>query len=72
MAAVKQYAFRRTGNSSLSRKAAVAPPHLRSCLAEACYLLRNHPGGSQAVVHLLDRDVLKIGFDLEDEAEAVA
>lgn len=50
-------------------------PPLLTCeavLAEACYLLRNHPGGSQAVVHLLDRGVLQIGFDLEDDAESVA
>ncbi|MDF0642690.1 MAG: PIN domain-containing protein [Nitrospira sp.] len=49
-------------------------PPLLTCeavLAEACYLLRHHPGGSQAVVHLLDRGVLQVGFDLEDDVESV-
>lgn len=41
-------------------------------LAEACHLLRNHPGGSQAVVYLLDRGVLQVGFALEGNTQAVA
>ena len=52
----------------------VRPPFLtcEAVLAEACHLLRNHPGGSQAVLALVDRGVVQIGFTLEDEAESVA
>lgn len=50
-------------------------PPLLTCeavLAEACFLFRAHPGGGQAVLQLLDRGVLQVAFDLEDEAESVA
>lgn len=49
-------------------------PPLLTCdavLAEACFLLRRLPGGSQAVVELLRRDVLHSSFVLQDEADAV-
>jgi predicted nucleic acid-binding protein len=41
-------------------------------LAEACFIVRNFPGGSQAVIELLNRDVIKIAFDLDQEAGLVA
>lgn len=50
------------------------PPILtcEAVLAEACFLLRRFPGGSQAVIELLNRDVLRSPFELEEEADAVA
>jgi len=50
------------------------PPMLtcEAVLAEACFLLRNLPGGSQAVIELLDRGVIHIAFELQEEAGSVA
>jgi len=50
------------------------PPFLtcEAVLAEACFLVRHLPGGSQAVVELLNREVLHSSFVLQEEAEAVA
>ena len=52
----------------------ISPPMLtcEAVLAEACFLVRNLPGGSQAVIELLHRDVITIDFDLEQEASSVA
>jgi predicted nucleic acid-binding protein len=52
----------------------IRPPFLtcEAVLAEACYLLQNHPGGGRAVLALLDRGVIQISFALEDDAESVA
>ncbi len=52
-----------------------ARPPLFTCepvLAEACFLLRTHPGGAQAILQLLDRGILQIALDLTSEAESVA
>lgn len=52
----------------------VRPPFFtcEAVLAEACCLLRAYPGGGQAVLALVDRGVIQVGLDLEDEAESVA
>lgn len=52
----------------------IRPPLLtcEAVLAEACFLLRNLPGGSQAVIELLDRRVIQIAFELQEEAGSVA
>jgi predicted nucleic acid-binding protein len=52
----------------------VRPPFFtcEAVLAEACCLLRAYPGGGQAVFALVDRGVIQVGLDLEDEAESVA
>jgi uncharacterized protein len=36
-------------------------------LSEACFLLRNAPGGSEAVLKLVDRGLVRIPFRLEAE-----
>ncbi|MBI4574356.1 MAG: PIN domain-containing protein [candidate division NC10 bacterium] len=41
-------------------------------LAEACFLLRNLPGGSSAVMEFLARRILEVPFRLEEHAGAVA
>jgi predicted nucleic acid-binding protein len=48
----------------------IRPPMLicEAVLAEACYLLRNLPGGSQAVIELVNRAVIQIAFTLQEEA----
>jgi len=49
-------------------------PPLLTCeavLAEACFLVRHLPGGSQAVLELLDRGVIHIAFELQEEAGSV-
>lgn len=40
-------------------------------MTEACYLLRNLPGGSQAVIELVNRAVIQIAFKLEGEVDSV-
>lgn len=40
-------------------------------LSEACFLLRQVPGGSEAVMNLIERGLLLLPFRLEDEAPAV-
>lgn len=59
---------------ALAQWARLYPPLLtcEAVLAEACFLLRHLPGGSQAVVELLDREVLLSPFVLQEEAAAVA
>ncbi len=51
-----------------------AVPPMFTCeavLAESCYLLRALPGGSDAVIALLDRGVIRIPFRLDDEVAPV-
>jgi predicted nucleic acid-binding protein len=54
-----------------SRLAQVDPPALtcEAVLAEACHLLRATHGGPEAVLGLLDRDLIAVPFRLEDEVE---
>lgn len=50
------------------------PAPLLTCeavLSEACFLLRHLPGGGRAVIELVTRGVLKIGFRLEEDAASV-
>lgn len=51
----------------------VTPPLLtcESVLSEACFLLRQTPGGRTAVLELLRRGLIAIAFELEREAAAV-
>ena len=53
--------------------ATVEPP-LATCeavLSEACFLLRDLPGGSQAIVDLVRRELVVISFSLRDEVTPV-
>ncbi len=52
----------------------IRPPMLtcEAVLAEACFLLRNLPGGGQAVIEMLNRQVIQVAFDVEDESASVA
>ena len=57
-----------------SQLAKVAPP-LATCEAvvtEACHLLRNAPGGAEAVLELVHRGLLRLSFQLEEEIEPVS
>jgi predicted nucleic acid-binding protein len=51
----------------------ISPPMVtcEAVLAETCYLLRNLPGGSQAVLELVNRAIIQIHFRLEEEALSV-
>jgi len=51
----------------------IRPPMLtcEAVLAEACFLIRKLPGGSQAIIELLNRGVIQIPFKLEEEAVSV-
>ena len=51
----------------------IRPPMLtcEAVLAEACFLVRKLPGGSQAVIELLNRGVIQIPFKVEEEAVSV-
>ncbi len=56
-----------------ARLAEMEPP-ISTCeavLAEACFLLRNLPGGSRAVMEFLARRILEIPFRLEEHARPV-
>ena len=59
---------------TLEQWAAVQPPFLtcETVLAEACFLLGNIPGGSQAVMELFKRKVITIPFVLNREIASVA
>jgi predicted nucleic acid-binding protein len=50
-----------------------APPLLtcEAVLAESCFLLRQVPGGSEAILELLRRGVVKVAFRVEDHAAAI-
>ena len=53
---------------------ALKPP-LHTCeavISEACFLVRQLPGGRQAVMALLTRGLVRVSFDLQDEIEPVA
>ena len=52
---------------------AMRPP-LRTCeavLSEACFLLREYPGGSDAVIALVERGLVSVRFQLESESRSV-
>lgn len=53
--------------------AEIVPPLLtcEAILSEACFLLRDIEGGSEAVFELVNRDLVSLSFDLKDEFEAV-
>ncbi len=40
-------------------------------LAEACYLLRQIKGGREAVVEFVERRLLKVGLQIEEDAAAI-
>ncbi len=52
----------------------IRPPLLtcEAVLAEACFLVRALHGGSEAVLELVRRRVVQVGFGLSAEADAVA
>lgn len=49
----------------------VRPPLLtcEAVLAETCFLMRHLPGGSQAVLELVNRGVIQSTFNLEQEVQ---
>jgi predicted nucleic acid-binding protein len=50
-------------------------PPISTCepvLAEACYLLRDLPGGAAAVLKLVERGVLTVGFQASPHAKSLA
>lgn len=51
----------------------IAPPLLtcEAVLAETCFLLRHLPGGSRAVLELVNRGVIQTPFQLEDEVQSI-
>ena len=51
----------------------IAPPLLtcEAVLAETCFLLRHLPGGSRAVLELVNRGVIQTPFQLEDEVQGI-
>ena len=59
---------------ALAQWAGAKPPFLtcEAVLAEACFLLRRSPGGSQAVMQLLARGIVTAPFHLEEDTAAVA
>ena len=59
---------------ALAQWASAKPPFLtcESVLAEACFLLRRSAGGTQAVMQLLVRGIVRLPFGLEEETPAVA
>lgn len=54
---------------------AVIEPPLATCeavLSEACFLLRQLPGGCEAVLKLVQRELLALPFRLENESAQVS
>ena len=51
----------------------VRPPLLtcEAVLAETCFLMRHLPGGSQAVLELVNRGVIQSTFNLEQEVQTL-
>lgn len=51
----------------------IEPPLLtcEAVLSEACFLLRRFPGGPQAVLQLVDRGLIRVALDLQQEAAPV-
>lgn len=51
----------------------MAPP-LDTCeavLSETCYLLRQVPGGPEAVLELITKGLVSVSFSLQDEAKVI-
>lgn len=56
-----------------ARFSEIAPP-LLTCepvLAESCFLLQGSPGGSAAVLELLQRGIIQIAFSLDEQAAVI-
>ncbi len=51
----------------------VEPPLVtcESVLSEACFLLRDRPGGPQAVLALVERGLVEVGLDLQAETAPI-
>jgi len=50
-------------------------PPLLTCEAvvtEACYLLRHSPAGAEAMMDLLDRQIVRVAFRLEEHLQPIA
>jgi len=58
---------------SRAQLARIAPPLLtcEAVLAEACFLVRHCPGGSETILELLRREIVRVAFHIEDHADAV-
>jgi predicted nucleic acid-binding protein len=55
-------------------KVAKLDPPLHTCeavLSEACFLLQHVPGGSQAVLDLVQKNLVKVGLSVQDEVQAL-
>ena len=57
-----------------SQLAGLSPPLLtcEAVLAETCFILQKYPGGQAAVLELLRRDAIRIGFSLQQEIEPIS
>lgn len=57
-----------------SQFATIRPPLLtcEAVISEACFLVQSLPGGREAVLGLLERQLVAIAFDLQKEAPAIA
>ena len=51
----------------------ISPPMLtcEAVIAESCFLLRQTPGGSKAILELVRRGIALVAFRIEDHAEAL-
>ena len=58
---------------SVSHWAQLQPPMLtcEPVITEACYLLRNNPRGGRAVMELIDRGIVQIAFQLNENIAAL-
>jgi uncharacterized protein len=52
----------------------IAPPLLtcEAVLAESCFLLQAYPGGPAAVLELVNRGIVKVGFQAGEHIQSVA
>jgi len=58
---------------AVDRLSEIAPP-MQTCesvLAEATFLLRKSPGGAQAVLEMVERDLVQLAFELDAELDHV-